>query len=81
MCPGVVSFRISSPHGGWIKHMYKEFTPGDFGNLRLPRDHIVRTRELRYEGEAHDQTLPCEAPIIIPGRGGPPRSGHLTSVG
>jgi len=28
--------------------MYKEFPPGDFGNLRLPGDHIVRTREIRY---------------------------------
>ena len=35
--------------------MYKEFPPGGFGNLRLPGDHIVRTRELRYKGPAHNQ--------------------------
>jgi len=47
--------------------MYKEFPPGDFGNLRLPRDHIARTRELRYEGEGHDQVLSYKIFIIFPG--------------
>ena len=48
--------------------MFKEFPPGDLGNLRLPGDHIVRTRELR---EAHDQVLSCEVFIIISGAENP----------
>ena len=81
MCLGVIPFFISTPYGGWIKQMYKEFPPGNFGNLRLPEDHIVRTRELRYEGQAHDQVLSCEVFIIFSGCGGPPRSGRLTAIG
>jgi len=46
MCLGVVPFLIPYPHGGWIKQMYKEFPPVGFGNLWLPGDHIVWTREL-----------------------------------
>jgi len=59
--------------------MYKEFPPGGFGNLRLPGDHIVRTRGLRYEGEGHDHVLTCEV-FIFPVRGGPAGSRHLTSI-
>ena len=54
--------------------------PKDFGNLRLPEDLIVRTRELRYEGEA---TIMC--PHVgfsqsFPNAGGHPLSRHSTPM-
>jgi len=57
--------------------MYKEFAPGDFGNLRLPGDHIVRTRELRYEGEAIIRYFHVTPPPSLPGAEGPHELGTV----
>jgi len=65
---GVAACRISSytavQQRGCTQNLYAK----GFGNLRLPEDSMVRTREVYYQGGAYDQVLSPEVLIVYPGR-------------